>query len=516
MDKDSSIFNLEFNHDRLLRRRGRRRRRAVSWIRSRPRAFLRFMRRPPVLLVRVTRNVIVSLLAVLILVPFLRPSYTRPPPHYLDLASRCKEPTPGCANVGKEKVFISVTLHGRDGYLGRGPWGHRVVQLVSILGPANVYLSVYENGSGRYGKVALEYIRQRIECRHRIISDDNVSLAGFPNVTLPDRPQRTKRVTYVSELRNRALQPLDMLDDGDNLVVKFDKVLFLDDIAFRPLDAAHLLFNTNTKPDGQTDYLAACALDHSSPFHFHDAHALRDADGFANTQAVFPLFSNQGRGLSRADMLSERDAVRVRSCWSGMTAVRARHVQNTARSLPDGDFRAVGRHVIDPARPTNVMAPVRFRHEPEVWFDASECYLFMADIAQAAAAAAGETATATTGIYVNPYVRAAYSDRTLHWLAVARHWERLFVLVFDFRALFGLAAADGNPYRDVVEGQRFGEEVWDYDEGRWRLVERVGRPGLFCGMRGRQLIDQGGERGGDGDDGDGAHGGMLPGQMPGF
>jgi len=403
----------------------------------------------------------------------------------------CKDLAPGCANVRKEKVFISVSLDGRGEDLAKGPWGRRVEQLIHILGPNNVYLNVYETGGGEPRTAKLEYLGWRVECGHSIVSDGRISLSILPNVTLPDGSQLVKRAAYVAEIRNRALRRLDLLKDGDDALVKFDKVLFLDDIAFRPLDAAQLLFSTNMKHDGRADYLAACGLDYHSAFRFHDVHALRDMDGYANTQAVFPIFGDLGGGLSRADMLAGKDAVRVKSCWSGITAVQAKYVQNLNQSLPDPGFRDVGRHVVDPAHPTNATTPVRFRHEPEVFFDASESCLFMADLAQAAGGADANEA----GIYVNPYVRVSHSERTLRWVRIMRYWERLFVFAHDLRALFS-RPGDGNPYRDVVEGQKFAEEVWDHVEHEWKVVERVGRAGLFCGMREARL-GRPGERAGE-------------------
>lgn len=402
----------------------------------------------------------------------------------------CKDLAPGCANIRKEKIFISVGLDGRGEDLAKGPWGRRVEQLIHILGPNNIYISVYETGSGGLETTKLEYLGWRVECGHSIVSDDRISLSTLPNVTLPDGSQRVKRASYVAGIRNRALRRLDLLKDEEDAFVKFDKVLFLDDIAFRPLDAAQLLFSTNMKHDGRADYLAACALDYHSAFKFHDVHALRDMDGYANTQAVFPIFGNMGGGLSRADMLAGKDAVRVKSCWSGITVVQAKYVQNVNQSLPDPGFRDVGRHVVDPEHPTNATVPVRFRHEPEVFFDASESCLFMADLAQTASRAD----PSEVGIYVNPFVRVSNSEQTLGWIRIMRYWERLFVFVHDLRALFS-RSGDGNPYRDVMEGQTFAEEVWDHAEHEWKFVERVGRAGLFCAMRETRLGRPGGRAG---------------------
>ena len=81
-------------------------------------------------------------------------------------------------------------------------------------------------------------------------------------------------------------------------------------------------------------------------------------------------------------------------------------------------------------------------------------------------------------------MRVAYDEAVLRWLPVVRRWERLFRLVYDAQAWF-LPPAE-NPWRTVGEGEPFTEEVWDGD--RWRLVERTGRSGLFCGVREMQVL----------------------------
>ena len=486
-----------------------------TWLFSRFRALRRpvVRHRPLVilLLLLAVKYVVPALLVIFILTPFLAPSYTHLPPHYRHLEERCRGPSPasGCANPHAEKVFIAAILYDKDGQLAGGRWGQRVLTLIHLLGPENVFLSIYENDSGPAGRAALNEFERAVPCRHRLVSDEHVSLAAFPNVTLPDGRQRTKRVAYLSELRNRALRPLDEFRESAG-IVKYDKVLFLNDIAFAPLDAAHLLFNTNRRPAGpapdpahkpnhdgdRASYVAACAVDYFHPLRIYDVYALRDAEGHANYQTLYSFFANRGRATSRHDVLAQTDAVHVRSCWGGMMAMRAEYVQNLERDAPSPAFGKIAGHVIDPDRPRNVTAPVRFRHEPGAYYDACECCLFSADLA----AVARRAGAIETGIYVNPFVRVAYNERVLSWLPVARRWERLLALAYAFQSWFTPLA--DNPYRTVAEGEPFREEVWDNDGkdgksgngGRWRLVERVGRSGLFCGIRDMQILRKPGAR----------------------
>ena len=62
---------------------------------------------------------------------------------------------PGRGNPRHEKVFIAASLYDPDGELALGQWGSRVLELIDLLGPDNVFLSIYENDSGTGGEIAL-------------------------------------------------------------------------------------------------------------------------------------------------------------------------------------------------------------------------------------------------------------------------------------------------------------------------------------------------------------------------
>ncbi|KOS22614.1 hypothetical protein ESCO_001933 [Escovopsis weberi] len=398
--------------------------------------------------------------------------------NYLDLETRCLNATgDGCANRFNEKVFISISLYDAGGRLANGKWGQDLLELIDLIGNDNVYLSIYENGSGPEGEAALNGLRGRLKCQHSLVYDRDISIHEFPTVTLPDGTERVKRIAYLAELRNRALRPIDLLgQDG----IVFDKILFLNDIAFYPKEAAHLLFSTNVGPDGRTHYLSTCGLDYSNPFLFYDIFAMRDAEGYEMGFSIFPIFSKAGQGLSRKAMLAGSDAVPVTGCWGGIVAMEARHVQNIDRTLPDPSFQDMGRHVIDPAHPKNVTSPVRFRHEPELFFDSCECCLFLADVAQVAS----QHEDSEQGVFVNPYIRVAYDYEILWWLRWTRLWERLLVIPQTIMS-HTKGRPRHNPYRAVQEGQSFTEQVWVNigDGGFWEMVERKGRNGMFCGER---------------------------------
>ena len=93
-----------------------------------------------------------------------RPSYSHLPGHYRELQKRCQESKePGCANLYNERIFIAASLYDPDGSLVGGNWGRAVLELVELLGPQNVHLSVYEDDASPKAKAALEKMRTKIK-----------------------------------------------------------------------------------------------------------------------------------------------------------------------------------------------------------------------------------------------------------------------------------------------------------------------------------------------------------------
>jgi hypothetical protein len=468
---------------RAMRRRQPWNIRMLAWVRSRPRHLRRVFRKHAIY--ATFKYALVVLMALFVGTPFLAPSYMSPPPHYKELAARCSgaNAKPGCANPLHERIFISVSLYDPVGQHANGPWGRALLDLINIIGKDNVFLSIYENDSGPEGVEALHELEKKVPCKKKIVYEPHVSIKDYPTINLPDGSTHVKRLAYLSDMRNRALRPIDTFD---HKMGAFDKILFLNDIIFNPVDAAQLLFSTNVGSDGRTQYLSTCGLDFMNPLLFYDLYAQRDAEGFSNGLPIYPIFSRAGQGISRAAMLAQKDAVPVTSCWGGIVATRAKYVQNLQEKMPDPDFQKIGHAMIDPAHPKNVTAPVRFRYEPEVFVDACECCLFHADVSQAARRDGAEE----QGVYVNPYVRVSYSIDGLAWLAWVKRWERLFTIPQAIISAI-LNMPTHNPHRAVQEGDGFMEELWINSGdggGYWEKAQRKARNGLFCEVREMQTI----------------------------
>jgi hypothetical protein len=287
-----------------------------------------------------------------------------------------------------------------------------------------------------------------------------------------------------------AVEPLMAANTG----MRFDKLLFINDVVFDPKDAADLLFATNIGPDGKTRYHAACAMDFINPFKFYDTFATRDSEGYGAGVPFYPFFSTAGKGYSRKDVKANTDAVRVKSCWGGMVAFEAKWF---ARKASDSQETAVG------------TPPLTFRASEELFWDASECCLVQADLAAMASLHPEpweDLASLNQGIYINPYIRVAYDVRTHSWLKLSRRFEKLFAWA---QSLINWLASVPRfqPRRELEAGVEADHREWIYDgptddtshsmklvkredmmtliryNGHWETIRHQAKPGGFCGNR---------------------------------
>ncbi|KIW84746.1 hypothetical protein Z517_00134 [Fonsecaea pedrosoi CBS 271.37] len=414
-----------------------------------------------------------TIAAIIIVGGVFFPGYTHLPPHYRALRQRAlASETPGRVNLQHQKVFLAASIYDKGGKLLGGDWAQNVLELIQLLGPQNTFLSIYVNDSGPEAQEALQELEKRVPCDHALVFQDHLSIENLPHIRIHGQ-ERVKRIEYLAEVRNRALRPLE----GSNTT--FDKLLYLNDVVFHPIDAAQLLFSTHTVADGVTDYRAACAVDFINPFKFYDTFATRDAEGYSMGLPFYPWFAAGGDETSHQDVLDGKDAVRVRSCWGGMVAFDARFFQ--ARP---------GRPELITAgnqSPSNLSTPYRFRAEKDLYWDASECCLIQADIQN--------PEPGNSGIYMNPFVRVAYDSRTLSWLGFTRRFERLYTPIHWLIDLV-TNKPKFNPRRHEEPWQEVQETVWIADErmppnnGSFHQVMRIASHAGFCGRRGLAVIKE--------------------------
>lgn len=393
-----------------------------------------------------------------VLTAILNPSYSRPPKHYRELREMISASgEPGRGNPENQRIFVAASLYDLGGHLLGGAWGERVLELLEILGNKNVFLSIYENEGSMEAMTAKLRFEKKVQCKHSIIYDTTFSLAAVPHVTMPDGSRRVKRTAFLAEARNRALEALE-----EQPGVRYDKILYLNDVLFDPIEAVQLLFATNLDGNGHPSYQAACAVDFINPFKYYDTFATRDEEGYSMGVPFFPWFAGLGKGLSRRDVLQGKDAVRVKSCWGGMVAFDAEPFQGSE--------------------------PVRFRAPKDLFWDASECCLIHADVLSK------NTTKDKSGIYMNPFVRVAYDQKTLSWLRFTRRLERLYIIPHSIiNRMVGLPWS--NARRAEEAGQMVTEQVWVPDDtldggGSFQMQERKAGGDGYCGRRGLQLIKQ--------------------------
>jgi len=93
------------------------------------------------------------------------PSYTHEPEQYKALRRRiAASDVPGRANVNNEKIFVVSSIYDEQGELVSGAWGDAILGLVDLLGPDNVFLSIYENDADDKAQEQLDLYRSRVTC----------------------------------------------------------------------------------------------------------------------------------------------------------------------------------------------------------------------------------------------------------------------------------------------------------------------------------------------------------------
>jgi len=294
-----------------------------------------------------------------------------------------KDDLPNAAR--NQKIYICAQFWTNAAVIN-DHWGSALIELIQTLGPENVYVSIYESGSLDNTKEVLRYLDyelgnhnvQRTITLDPTTHEDEVKVGpvdehgqereGWIKTSTPGVEKELRRIPYLAKLRNLSLKPmLDLQNSG----MTFDRVLFLNDVVFRPSDVLSLLA-TN---DGS--YAAACAFDFHLPPAYYDTFALRDSNGAGTVMSHFPYF----RPSETLSAILRGEPARVQSCWNGMVAMEA------APFYPRQDTKAL-----------------TFRGTPDSLavkhLEGSECCLIHADLIIMGAA--------SRGIYINPTVRVGY------------------------------------------------------------------------------------------------------------
>ena len=140
-------------------------------------------------------------------------------------------------------VYIASSQYNSETLL-RERWIPSLVQLVKELQSVNitVYVSIYESGSVDGTKAALSELKKSLmdlKVDHMIKLDEDTHATTIATMlATPHGWLRTlygkemRRIVYLADVRNKALEPLQNLN---NAGVTFDKILFLNDFVFSVL-----------------------------------------------------------------------------------------------------------------------------------------------------------------------------------------------------------------------------------------------------------------------------------------
>ena len=301
------------------------------------------------------------------------------------LAHTYTEPSTLPSPVRDQKVFICAQFW-TNAWVIEQRWGEALLKLVQTLGADNVYISIYESGSLDNTKDVLNYLQQQLakyEIRHTITLDpsthaDEIGAGPFDDDGTPRQGwvlppggtegKEIRRIPYLAKLRNLSFQPLFTEQTKGRT---YDKILFLNDIVFRPSDVLSLLATNGGS------YSAACALDFHYPASlatYYDTFALRDSNGEQTLSVQFPYFRSSSDSLPA---ILNGHSARVASCWNGMVLMDASLFYNglTFRGISDS---LASKHL-----------------------EGSECCLIHADL--------NATHPLHNGIYINPAVRVGYT-----------------------------------------------------------------------------------------------------------
>lgn len=147
-----------------------------------------------------------------------------------------------------------------------------------------------------------------------------------------------------------------------------------------------------------------------------------------------------------------------------------------------------------PSPSTENSSALLFRAETDTFWDASECCLIHADLSLMASST---LVPGETGIYMNPYIRVAYTASVLPWLSVTKRFERLYPPIQTI-VNWLVNRPTFNPRQFQEPGHEVINHVWQWDNsaagrhphGHFAEVTRNALPGGFCGLRKLSYINE--------------------------
>lgn len=212
-----------------------------------------------------------------------------------------------------KKFFIAACLHQSEAVLPH--WSLELIRLLLALRQStasgwtpNLFVSIYESGSTDSTSKFLKSLKGHLD------------YMGVPHHIVLDGLERghRNRIDFIADIRNRALEPLY------NSSVKYDHVLWLNDVFFCADGVAQMAFNALPMVENGLGADAVCGMDYllyhgdnSSYCNFYDIWASHDMRG-RNFHAY-----GQRVGAELYRTLWHKAPFQVFSCWNGMVVFNA-------------------------------------------------------------------------------------------------------------------------------------------------------------------------------------------------
>ncbi|OMJ27413.1 Alpha-1,3-mannosyltransferase CMT1 [Smittium culicis] len=209
------------------------------------------------------------------------------------------------SSTRKRKYFFSMNLYNNEEVL---PYIiEECMLLFKFLGPENIFLSIYENGSfDKTKNILIEFksFLNDLDLRHKIVYDYSV------------RPKIFHRIEYLAKIRNKALEPLE---SEEKLGRVYDKIVFMNDIFFCHYDILELLYQSDYQKSDVT-----CPLDYfingrNPRILFRDRWIARDLYGNDFRGNINNLVSHE----PSTERYNERLPFQVQCSWNGVAIINS-------------------------------------------------------------------------------------------------------------------------------------------------------------------------------------------------
>jgi alpha-1,3-mannosyltransferase len=187
---------------------------------------------------------------------------------------------------GEHKYFFAINLYNSFDIIP--DLFATLFRLASILGPQNIYVSIYENGSTDQTKALLRIFDSLTR---------SVGLRVTIRTSMRTRGAFNHRIEYLAEVRNAAFLPLHELRDAEGEI--FDTIVFMNDILPCVDDILELIYQSRLNNAGITcaaDYMYHSEL--QTPV-FYDNWVARDINGTALENAPFEMIFHHPESSAR-------------------------------------------------------------------------------------------------------------------------------------------------------------------------------------------------------------------------